>query len=109
MDDKLIVNDLLDAYGTLLTEKQQSICDLYFREDESYQEIADLVGISRAAVFDTVKRCRQELSRYESLLHIVKDTTERRRLYENILRSNDINTIHRMVEEHMKTENQEDI
>lgn len=109
MDDKLIINDLLDAYGTLLTEKQQSICDLYFREDESYQEIADLEGISRAAVYDTVRRCRSELTRYESLLHIVEDNTKRRHLFENILKSDDIHAIHDMVEEFMNTENQEEI
>ena len=50
MNDRFEINDLLDAYGVLLTEKQQKIADLYFHEDCSYQEIAEMEGISRAAV-----------------------------------------------------------
>ena len=35
--NKIEADRLLDFYAPLLTEKQQSICDLYFREDLSLQ------------------------------------------------------------------------
>lgn len=54
--DKIEVNELLDAYGGLLTERQQDILRLYFEEDWSYHEIASALGISRAAVMDAVHR-----------------------------------------------------
>ncbi len=84
MLNKIQINELLDYYGALLTEKQQAICSYCFREDYSYQEIADLMGISRAAVYDTVKRCTEELNRYESILHLAAAYRERMQLYKQI-------------------------
>ena len=54
--DKFEMNELLDFYGGLLTENQQKISNDYFREDYSYQEIAENMSISRTAVYDTIKR-----------------------------------------------------
>ena len=50
------MNALLDAYEGLLTEKQQEILSLYYKEDLSFSEIAENLGISRAAVNDHIKR-----------------------------------------------------
>lgn len=84
MIDKVEINTLLDYYGDLLTDKQQKICDLYFREDYSYQEISDEEGITRAAVYDTVKRCCDELHHYESVLHAVSEDERRYQLIQKI-------------------------
>ena len=35
MEDIVYIISLYDYYGELLTEKQQDICDLYFKEDFS--------------------------------------------------------------------------
>lgn len=35
------MNDLLDRYESLLTQRQLDVMNLYFKEDLSYQEIAD--------------------------------------------------------------------
>lgn len=84
MMDKVEINTLLDYYGDLLTEKQQKICDLYFREDYSYQEISEAEGVSRAAVYDTVKRCCDELHHYEDILHDVKNDSTRSKVIDQI-------------------------
>lgn len=52
----LRVNQLYDAYGELLTQRQQEVFKYYYQEDLSYQEIADILEISRAGVYDTLKR-----------------------------------------------------
>ena len=58
------MNEYLDWYGELLTEKQQDICDLYFKEDFSLSEISENYDISRAAVLDTIKRSKKLLEDY---------------------------------------------
>jgi predicted DNA-binding protein YlxM (UPF0122 family) len=85
MNDKFLMNTLLDFYGALLTEKQQEICRFYYREDLSLQEIAEIEGVSRAAVHDTVKRCRTDLEHYEELLHLSEGFQKRSKLYQQML------------------------
>lgn len=59
------INDLLDAYELLLTAKQLDIISFYYREDLSYQEIADNLEISKSAVYDTIKTVEKLLISYE--------------------------------------------
>ncbi len=82
--DKFEINELLDFYGGLLTDKQQKICHDYFREDYSYQEIAENNNISRTAVYDIIKRVKQELVHYESILKCNESYKTRSMLYEKI-------------------------
>lgn len=82
--DKIRVNSLLDYYEKLLSEKQKKICDYYFREDYSLNEIAEMEGVSRSAVHDTVKRCVKDLEEYEDKLHCFASSQKRMRLYEKI-------------------------
>ena len=49
-DLKLVL--LLDCYGTLLTDRQRQMIQLYYDEDLSLGEIAQIIGISRQAVRD---------------------------------------------------------
>lgn len=85
MEDKVRINALLDWYMPLLTERQQKISGYYFREDLSYQEIAELEGISRTAVYDTVSHCREQVNHYEEVLHCMERSRERKKLYQQIL------------------------
>ena len=105
MMDKVEINTLLGYYGDLLTEKQQKICDLYFREDYSYQEISEAEGVSRAAVYDTVKRCCDELHHYEDILHDVKNDSTRSKVIDQIRKLTDDTDILYLLDKLENTEN----
>ena len=81
MSDKIRINELLDYYGALLTPRQRTLCDYYYRDDLSLTEIAELEGISKSAVSDTVRKCQAELERYESILRCVHASRMRRAVY----------------------------
>ena len=65
------MNNLFDAYGTLLTKRQYEILSLYFQEDLSYSEIGENLEISRAAVMDAVHRGTDLLEKYEKNIGMV--------------------------------------
>ena len=84
MENKFYINRLLDFYGTLLTDKQRSVCSYYYREDYSLQEISEIEGISRSGVLDMLQRCRKKLENYEKSLHLAESFRKRMQLYEEI-------------------------
>lgn len=65
------VSELLDFYGGLLTEKQREAMELYYNEDLSLSEISENLGISRQAVYDTIKRSQKSLEEYESKIGLL--------------------------------------
>lgn len=67
---------LWDIYRGLLTSTQQEICDLYFNFDLTLSEIAEEKGISRQAVSECLKTCKQQLEEYEDKLHFAEITDE---------------------------------
>ncbi len=103
MSDRIEINELLDQYGGLLTPRQQTIANDYFREDLSLQEIAELENVSRAAVYDMIRRCREDLYRYESILHTVRKSKRRKELYQRIL-EDEGDHLRMYIEECMETE-----
>ena len=66
------INNLLDLYKDLLTNKQQEVMDMYFLYDLSLSEIAEDTITTRAAVFDLIKRTTKTLENYESKLHLLE-------------------------------------
>ena len=63
---------LLDHYGNMLTEKQRDVLGLYYNEDLSLSEIAEIVGTSRQGVMDNIKRSEAQLLSFEKKLSLVK-------------------------------------
>jgi hypothetical protein len=67
-DKKIKLGNLFEFYGQLLTEKQQEILEDYCILDLSFGEISEELGISRQAVYDTIKRAEKQLDQYEEKL-----------------------------------------
>ena len=63
---------LLDFYGSLLGEKQRRLFDLYYNDDLSLAEIADLEGMTRQGVRDAVKRAETQLFDLEERLGLAR-------------------------------------
>lgn len=72
MDNIIERGRLYDYYGGLLTEHQQQIYEAVVNEDMSLSEIADDHDITRQGVFDLIKRCDKQLSRYEEKLKLIE-------------------------------------
>lgn len=75
---------LFDVYGSLLTDKQQQALALTYNEDYSLTEIAAMLGISRQAVFDAVRRAEELLQSYDDKLGLVKRAALERSLCDKL-------------------------
>jgi len=70
LEKKEQLNQLYDLYKNLLTEKQVLYFELYYQEDYSLQEIAELYQVSRNAVFDQLRKVEEYLYQYEEKLKL---------------------------------------
>ncbi|MEG0542204.1 MAG: putative DNA-binding protein, partial [Angelakisella sp.] len=70
MTKNLEVSVLLDFYGSMLTDKQRDVVELYYNEDLSLAEIAAHSGITRQGVRDSIKRAEAQLIEYEERLQL---------------------------------------
>ncbi|MBQ4322407.1 MAG: YlxM family DNA-binding protein [Clostridia bacterium] len=73
---------LLDFYGNALTERQRQTAELYFQEDLSLAEIADMTGITRQGVRDGLKKAEKALFGLEENLGIAARFLRQRKALE---------------------------
>lgn len=74
MQKNLLISNLLDCYGGLLTEKQRFMLDCYYNEDLSLSEIADNEGITPQGARDIIRRAAKRLENYEKTLKMLEYT-----------------------------------
>jgi predicted DNA-binding protein YlxM (UPF0122 family) len=85
MEDRFKLSILVDLYGALLTDKQKDILILYYNDDLSLAEIAEIMNTSRQAVFDLIKRCHKMLLDYESKLKLLENENKKKLFKNNLL------------------------
>lgn len=78
------MNILFSFYRELLTDKQVQYMADYYEEDYTLAEIAANHGVSRQAIYDSIKRTEESLKDYEEKLELVKEFEERKRVLEQI-------------------------
>lgn len=78
INEYIVLVDLLDAYGALLTERQLSIMEQYVFEDCSLFEIAEREGITRQGVRDAICTATNRLNSFENAIYLAKKTRETR-------------------------------
>ena len=76
MAKDLKISYLLECYGKLLTEKQFRVVDMYYNEDLSLAEIAEIEAITRQGVRDFLKKAEVQLNELEDKLHLLKKVTD---------------------------------
>ena len=64
---------LLDAYSSLLTEKQRLACEMTLLQDLSLSEAAESLGVSRQGVHDLVTRSREHMENCERSLGLIEN------------------------------------
>lgn len=65
------LNQLMDIYGELLTDRQREFMELHYAEDLSFGEIAEQFEVSRQAIHDAVKHGEESLENYELKLKLM--------------------------------------
>lgn len=86
--ERLRVIHLIDAYGRLLTARQQRLLRLYYLDDLSLSEIAEQLAVTRQAVYDSLHRSVFELQWLEDTLRLlgagVKSARRRRQVADRL-------------------------
>ena len=62
---------LLDFYGGILNDRQREVMTLYYDDDLSLAEIAEITEISRQGVHDLIKRGESKLNEADEALGLV--------------------------------------
>lgn len=68
INDRFEISILRDFYGSLLTKKQDEMLKLRYDDDLSFGEIAEILGVSRQAVLDSLNKGEKHLAEYEQNL-----------------------------------------
>ena len=84
-DKKIKLGNMFEFYGQLLTEKQQEILEDYCILELSFGEISEELGISRQAVYDTIKRAEKQLDQYEEKLGLAARFEQREKAIRHLV------------------------
>ncbi|MFW5914003.1 MAG: YlxM family DNA-binding protein [Bacillota bacterium] len=84
LEKHLRVNQLFAYYKPLLTDHQREMIHYYYEENYSLHEIAEILGVSRNAVHDQLKRTVDKLEDYEQKLGLLKHAETRSAIIEQL-------------------------
>ncbi len=69
-------NKLFDLYGNLLNEREKEIFILFYEEDLSLQEIAEIRSVTKSAIGSAITIINKKLNLYEEKLNFLKKIKE---------------------------------
>ena len=97
--------NLYDIYATLLPKRSKEVLNYYFNEDWSIIEIADLLDISRQAVYDSLKSGINKLEKLEAQLSIYaqgQDKQDKLKELSSLIRNNRLEEARALIDEMLK-------
>ena len=97
--DRFKISTLRAYYGGLLTDKQDKMIALHYDEDMSYGEIAEMFGVSRNAVLDSITKGVKHLEEYEGVLKLVEKETKIDTMLDDLISSVDDNKVREQLTE----------
>ena len=100
MEKFLYYNELFLIYKELINDKTSEIFNLYYGENLSMQEIADLKNISKSRVGIVIKNVQKKLDNFEKKLRLY----EKNKFLNELLDLNDINEIKEKIEKLLRGE-----
>ncbi len=100
MEKFFYYNNLYLIYKDLLKENNREVFDLYYGENMTMQEIADLKKVSKSRIGIIIKNVEQKLDNYESILKL----NERNTKLKELLEVEDIKIIKKKIENILKGE-----
>jgi len=100
MEKFIYYNELYLIYKDLLNDNNRELFDLYYGDNLSMQEIADIKNISKSRVGTVIKSVEKKLDNYEEKLKIY----ENNQCLLKLLEINDINEIKKNIESIIKGE-----
>ena len=71
MEKNIRISILCDIYGSLLTDKQKDVLDLYYNDNLSLSEISEEINITRQAVRDSIVKAEKKLYSFEENLGLM--------------------------------------
>lgn len=71
LDERIELVELYEIYGSLLTDKQRRIFEMYYDDDYSINEICEVLGITKNGVYNSLKATEQKILNYEQKLEIL--------------------------------------
>ncbi len=68
MEKRVDASLLISFYGAMLTERQRELLGMYYEDDLSLSEIAQIAGVTRQAAHDAIRRGEAQLILLEEKL-----------------------------------------
>lgn len=70
MEENVLLSNLYDYYGVLLTEKQQQYFEDYYFDNLTLAEMSENYGVSRNAIHKSLKEVEEKLLDFEDKLQL---------------------------------------
>ncbi len=89
MEKNLEISLLFDFYGQMLSPTQQEAVNLYYNDDLSLGEVAEILSMSRQGVRDALNRAKKSLYTFEENLKLCERFSKTQSTLEKIIETAD--------------------
>lgn len=84
MEKNLLLCNLYDCYGNLLTEKQKQYFENYYFNNLTLSEMSENYNVSRNAIYNLLKETEKKLFNYEEKLKFYEKKQKIQKIINNL-------------------------